>query len=189
MSSDEVGQVTLIVSTALAAIAAGAAWVSAYHSRKLARAATLPDLSIQLIVRQVAPGIGRVEAAVHNAGSGVARGVLFALVRDGAWVTGTGPQAGILRPDEMFQIETSIQSRFPADDEAERFAIVACRDREGYSHVWTHTEQHTVLRHRLWWPGRDRRARVGTRVAEYLRRHHGIDTEALDTAGFATSGP
>lgn len=172
MSQDE----ALLITTALAAVAAGASAVSAFQARKIARAATLPDVSIQVIITEIGASIGRVGAVVHNAGNGVARGLHFMLIADGTVSSNYGPGGGILRADDALMIETTIQVRMPMDEDA--FALVGCRDREGFTHVWTNKEQHRRLRSR-WLPFRPGRHK---NLAEYVRRRHRIDTAQLDTA-------
>jgi hypothetical protein len=64
-------------------------------------------------------GVGRIEAVIHNAGSGVGRGVHYLLIENAPAASGVAPRA--------FKITTS-QTRMPR--EGRDFALISC-DRYG----------------------------------------------------------
>lgn len=153
LDSATLQDVAAIVSPIAAAIAAGVSLASVRLTRRMARDTVLPDLSIQPIVH---PETGLLGAMIHNAGTGVARGAYFVIVRGGSRsVDAVGH--GVIRPNELFEVQTQIAGR-PEDligsVDASAAMLVGCRDRQGNFHVWTHKERHREWRRRRL--GRDR---------------------------------
>jgi hypothetical protein len=130
--------IAVIVGPTAAAIAAAVSLMSVRLTRAIAHDATLPDLSTQPVSVN-----GQAGAVIHNAGSGVARGVHFIIVHGGYRAVGFGGNGGILRPDEICRAITSIPLETGAKVDA---LIVGCRDRYGNAHDWTHEERHIERR-------------------------------------------
>jgi hypothetical protein len=135
--------VALLAAPALAALAGGASWYSAMQTRRIARAATLPDLVIQVLIDT---STKVVRASIHNAGSGAARGLLYVIARDGQVAFGYAND-GILRADEKIFVHTTIKTTGTSGPH--ETAMVVCRDRYGYPHSWTTLEKHVVHKTRI----------------------------------------
>jgi hypothetical protein len=125
------------VSAGFTAIAAGAAWRSAWLSRKVIEDADLPRVEVQVVVAN-----DTVMAAIINSGRGVARGVNVAIYTPTGRVE-VGAGDGFLRPGERLHIHTEISVTTGARTVN---AIVAYRDAENYVHYRTDTGKHRAPR-------------------------------------------
>jgi hypothetical protein len=138
MSFASIQDVAAIVGPCAAAIAAIASLFALRQTREIARSAQLPDLSIQPLIRT---GTRQLGASIHNAGGGVARGVMV-VIADGEYLVTIPVGIAMIRPNERFEIWTDIQrGAYSGGDQAEGM-YVRCRDRFGVAHGWTHKEVH-----------------------------------------------
>jgi hypothetical protein len=132
--------IALIVGPVGAAIAAGASLASVRQTRRIAVEAALPDLAIQVTFSR---RTGLVNATIHNAGGGVARGVSYIIAHAGQIASGY-VEHGILRADELVSVQTAIAARIHEGELTKVAAMVSARDRFGYGHAWTNEEKHQV---------------------------------------------
>jgi hypothetical protein len=132
-----------VVSASLAAIAAGASWMSALQARKAVKFSIAPELTVQ---GGWQPGPGHKEYAVytiHNAGGGTAKGVAFVFVGQDAYTVGI-VGTGIMRSDESVIIRTDHQAR----EDRKILGIVTCRDVSERAVVWDGRGRRKHLRDR-----------------------------------------
>jgi hypothetical protein len=163
-------EAALYISTGLAAVAATASAVSAFQAWRITRAQLLPDLSVSIGVYPSSfTGYG-LQAVIHNAGSGVARGLTFVVAANGHYAANVAGTGTVLRADELATIHAHIGvGDIESADDVEASAMVFARDPYGFTHVWTHQEKHYVSRAWLRRP-----KRIGN-LETYFERKTGID--------------
>ena len=165
-----------VISASAAAIAALGSWAAVRQTRKAARDATLPSLHGQVLVGQE----GLLEVHIHNAGRGVAKGVLIGLVAEDSHVMGA-LGTGFLPGGESVFVQTGIPT--PSIEHLAREkpkGVLICRDISENSYAWNLVGERKVLRRRyLPW----QRHRV-TSTSEALHRFY----PEIDFAGLARVG-
>lgn len=150
-----------VASAALAAVAAGASWASVVQSRKALEATVLPDLHVQALRVQTAPE--HMEYVIHNAGAGIAKGVLFVFVGEDSYTQGA-VGVGLMRAQSSVRIWTSQRPR----TDGKILCVVACRD---------------VRERRTAWDGRGNRKRFrnanDSALEVFERMHPRINLDGL----------
>jgi hypothetical protein len=142
-------QIALVVSPALAAVAAGASWASVFQARRFAREATSPLLQVQI----TAHPDQTIGAVVTNAGGGMARGAGICLVYP-PYVAAASLVHGFMQPGDTHHVVTDIAITTP---DVATSVVVHCRDKYSFPHYWSANEDHYVGRTR--WPQRRPRYR------------------------------
>lgn len=162
-------------STAIAAAAAVASWLSVIQSRQVVKATTMPSLHAQALMKGTLGSSAPRQAAltIYNAGGGVAKAVGFLLVSGSQYALGF-VGAGFLRSGQMAHVGTQMV----ADENG--LAIVICRDLDEQVHAWNLDGEHKVF------PiDRDHRAYMLTEVWEAF--YPDVDLDELTQVGFLTA--
>ena len=131
--------IALVATAALAAIAAGASWASVFQNRKERIAASMPLMTIDVMV---VADTETVRVHLTNSGGGVARGVEFSVSAPevGLIAYGVSHPTPTFRPGESRLIDTAIH----ANRDNELIGFVSCYDATG-EHL------------KAWWPNGDHR--------------------------------
>lgn len=162
-----------VASTALAAIAATAAWFNVRHSRRQWLTAHRPVIVAQLVDR---PERGRIELELLNTGVGAARRVRFCVVLGDQFVAGyAGPNFGaVLKSDELRVVGTQLQAR-----SGEPRCVVTCLDNADRLHVFDTDGGHRVRRLR------GDLIKATDPVAAFRSRYSSVDLDTLQQVGGA----
>lgn len=115
-----------VLSTGLAALAAGASWRSVVLSQRVWRASVEPDLHLQVIL-DVANN--RTTIVVYNAGGGIAKGAAFMLV-GGASRSSGYLRDGFVRPGDKLLVTSEVPAT--ADDETECVVLYRTADESSW---------------------------------------------------------
>jgi hypothetical protein len=129
-----------VVSAAAGGLAAVASWRSVLQSRRLSLQGLLPELAIE-VTEDITTG--RTDIHIENAGSGIARRVMYYVV-DGDEVTIGGMP--FIRAGEGATLETGF---VPKHDKRCQ-AVVMCDDREGRVQAWSNKGGHRSWKRRRW---------------------------------------
>jgi hypothetical protein len=161
-------EVALVASPALAAIAAGASWVSVLQTRRLRREDDQPGLQLQLMSFPD----GTIGAAVSNAGPAAARGVQVYLTHGAFFAVGSIGH-GFLFPGETRIVRTPIPI---IDPDAQTYGVISCRDKHSIPHAWN---SHEIHRSSKTWRGKPR---YRTLRAIFEDFYPSIEVESLQRA-------
>jgi hypothetical protein len=96
-----------IASTALAAAAAGASWMSVRNGQRMWRAAIEPDLHMQVMINEVNRCVS---VSVLNAGGGIAKGAALTLVAGDQCSSGY-LRDGFLSPGDRLLISSAVTAK------------------------------------------------------------------------------
>jgi hypothetical protein len=121
----DAGEITQVASTALAAVAALAAWATVRQGQRVWRHSIEPHMSVQVLKSAVTHSTVMM---VLNEGGGTARGVAFALVAGGKQVTDFIGD-GFVAPGAKVLINTDL----PEDDDAECVVMWRNADESSYA--------------------------------------------------------
>jgi hypothetical protein len=141
LANTHLGDYASVASAVFAAIAAGAAWMSARHAGRAIEEAERPQLEAQVLAD---PETGLLSVAVVNTGRGVARGGIVLLHALGRYVE-VPISDGFVSPGEKIYVKTDIGPVPTEDlkgDISDLGVMVSYRDAQGFAHYRAGTGAH-----------------------------------------------
>lgn len=178
METSNTVEIAVVATAAFTALAALGALLAVRHAVRTWRHSLLPELHGQVLIVPWTTTAKRLELVIHNAGTRVAKGPMFALVgADGEYIAGA-VDSGFLRAGETVIVKTNIEAA--ADDTHSR-GVLSCRDTEENSWAWDFRgKRRLVARWKPPWWLRWRPKPAATSLGEMVRMFHPeIDLDAL----------